>query len=717
VGRDAVTAAGLTHLGPLLLVVVPLLGALLLLPAARRGRGPLDTVALTTTAVALASAVALLPAVLAHGRVTAVLPLVLGQVTFSIDGVGLLFALVATFLWLCATLHAGAYLRHDDRPLRFHLTSLVALTAMLGLVTAGDLVTLYVFFEWLGLSAYLLVVHAGGAAAERAGVKYLVMTLLGGFAVLAGVLLVHALGGGDLATPLGIEVGREGLRAAAAVLLVLGFGVKAGALGLHIWLPDAHTAAPAPASALLSGVMIKAGAYGIFRTVASLYGADGEAAVVAVGQGEALGLALLGWGTATMSIGVVMALWQREAKRLLAYSSVSQMGFILVGIGAARFLGEDGAIGYSGALLHVVNHGLFKALLFLALGAVIHATGSGDMARLGGLARRMPWTFAFVVVAAAGITGVPFFNGFVSKSVLHHALEYAAAAGHGPALDFAERVFTLTTVGTAAALIKLVTMVFLGRPRSDAARTGVEAPARMLAAMGVLSFAVVAVGLRPQALSPLLARGLETWRLPTVDVERWLTSPIGHGGDLQAALLALSLGALVHVVLARTRAYDRAPPIWLSQDRLVLAAIRTSVLAVQRIGTLRATLEASARGLAPRVGEGVREVVLRTPFAAGGAGVPPSERLHDGARRLDRAWRGLLRAAEGWARRLDRTLRLREGRAEAPAPDVTALDRERLVLATRRRIQRDSRDIGLAMGVLFTMWLLFLASLLPVARG
>jgi formate hydrogenlyase subunit 3/multisubunit Na+/H+ antiporter MnhD subunit len=712
-----VTDSGLAHLGPLLLVVVPFVGAFLLVPAARRGRAVLDAAALTTTAIALAGALALLPAVLAHGRVTASLPLVLGQLTFSIDGMGLLFALVTTFLWLCATLHAGDYLRHDARPLRYHLTSLVALTAMLGLVAAGDIVTLYVFFEWLGLSAYLLVVHAGGAAAERAGIKYLVMTLLGGFAVLAGVLLVHALGGGDLASPLAFDAGRAGLRSAAAALLVLGFGVKAGALGLHIWLPDAHTAAPAPASALLSGIMIKAGAYGILRTVGALYGTEVEAAAEAVRQGEVLGLALLGWGTATMSFGVVMALWQREAKRLLAYSSVSQMGFILVGIGAARFLGDDGAIGYTGALLHVVNHGLFKALLFLAMGAVIHATGTGDLTRLGGLARRMPWTFVFVVVAAAGITGVPFFNGFVSKSVLHHALEYAAAAGHGTALGFAERVFTLTTVGTAAALIKLLTMVFLGKPRSPAPATVGEAPRRMLAAMGLLSLAVVSVGLRPQALAPLLTRALETARLPTLDVERWLTSPIGHPGDLQAALLALALGGLVHAALARTRAYDHAPPVWLSQDRLVLAAVRGSGRGVRRLGELRASLEAAARGLAPRVGEGVREVVVRPIARRSGPATRPSARLQAGVSRLDRSWRDVLGAIEGWARRLDQTLRLREREGADAAPDTAAPDRERLILATRRRIQRDSRDIGLAMGVLFAMWLLFLVSLLPVAGG
>jgi NADH:ubiquinone oxidoreductase subunit 5 (subunit L)/multisubunit Na+/H+ antiporter MnhA subunit len=423
-----------------------------------------------------------------------------------------------------------------------------------------------------------------------------------------------------------------------------------------------------------------------------------------------------------MALGVVMALWQREAKRLLAYSSVSQMGFILVGVGAARFLGDAGAIGYTGALLHVVNHGLFKALLFLAMGAVIHVSGTGDLTRLGGLRRRMPWTFVFVVIAAAGITGVPLFNGFVSKSILHHALDYAAGHGHAPALAFAERVFTLTTIGTAAALIKLVTMAFLGRPRSAAAGTVVEAPRRMLAAMAALALAVVAVGLRPQALAPLLARGLETWRLPTVDVEGWLAAPIGHGGDLRAALLALALGGLVHAALARTAAYDREPPAWLSQDRLVLAALRGVAAGVEWLGALRASLEGSARGLAPRVGVGVREALARPPTGGRRTAATPADRLHAAARGLERAWRGLGSTAEAWARRLDQTLRLREqpeapSAPEAQGPGDAVTDRERLVLATRRRIQRDSRDIGLALGVLFTMWLLFLVTLLPVAPG
>ncbi|MDF1524368.1 MAG: complex I subunit 5 family protein, partial [Trueperaceae bacterium] len=522
----------MNHAGPLWLVLAPALAAPLLLALARRRVAGLGALVALVAAATFASTVGLAPAVLAHGRVVATLPAVLGELRFTLDGVGLLFALVATFAWTIASVYATGYLHGDAHAPRYHATSLAVLSAMLGVVVAGDLITLYVFFEWLGLVAYLYVVHVGGPVAERAGLKYLVLTLLGGFAVLAGALLVDLLGGGDLTQPLLLDPTHPGLRATAALLLVLGFGVKAGALGLHLWLPDAHSAAPAPASALLSGVMIKAGAYGILRTLAGLYGGG-----TAAPSGEALALAVLWWGVATMSIGVVMALAQTHAKRLLAYSSVSQMGFVLAGFGAAAYLADHGAVGWTGSLLHVANHALAKGLLFLGVGAAVHATGETDLRRLGGLARRMPWTFAAVLIGAGGIAGLPGLNGFVSKSVLHHTLVHAAEHGGAPGLVGAEWIFVATTVGTAAALVKLVAMAFLGRPA--VARPVQEAPWTMRAPMLVAAGAIVALGVAPGALAPLLASAAAALR-PTgapdvAGVAAWVGAPIGHAADLRAA--------------------------------------------------------------------------------------------------------------------------------------------------------------------------------------
>jgi formate hydrogenlyase subunit 3/multisubunit Na+/H+ antiporter MnhD subunit len=739
-----VGADGLQHPGPLLLVSLPLLAAAYLslsalVPRLRLGPLAQHALVLATTIATLVGALALASLVLRHGFVEIEVPALLAQLRFRLDGMGALLVLLASFVWSCSTLHASAYFV-DDAPRkgrRYHLTSLLALAAMLTVLTAADLVTLYVGFEWLGLIAYLLVIHTGTKTAEAAGLKYLVLTLLGGFVVLAGVLLVHALGGGDLASPLALAGEQRGLRDAAALCLLLGFGLKAGAIGLHSWLPDAHASAPAPASALLSGMMIKAGAYGIVRTIDILYRGEAEPLLAAVAQARGLGLAVLWWGVATMLVGVLLAVTQHQAKRLLAYSSVSQMGFVLAGIGAATYLGPDGGIGWVGSLLHVVNHGLFKALLFLGIGAVIATMGTGDLRRLGGVCRTMPWTCALVAIGVAGIVGVPLLNGFVSKSVIHHALEYAVAqdrsGGGAHGLIVAERLYLLTTVGTAAALLKLFTLTFLGRSREGLAtaldhddhparepeRPAREAPPAMLLAMAALAAAVAALGLRPELAAPLLANALERWHLPSGGVQGWLSAPLGHPGDLRAALLGLALGALLHLVASRTGLYARAFPAWLSLDWLVAAAARRGRAGWEVLGELRATgPEALGRRLRTRrtawrtdastTPRRLAAVASRDRLEALARRLPALDTalVDSGARRLGRRWREALRHAASLAQRLDASWRV--AREFGPLGEA---ERERLLRSGRARIQRESRDVGLGMALVVFVWLLMAASL------
>jgi formate hydrogenlyase subunit 3/multisubunit Na+/H+ antiporter MnhD subunit len=711
----------MTHAGPMLVLLVPLAAVPLLWPIGRLGRVAMGWLVTVAAAASFAAVAALAPAVVAHGRLTVSVPGVLGRLGFALDGVGLVFALVATFVWTCASLYAIDYLHHDGKERRYHLTSLLTLAAMIGIVVASDLITLYVFFEWLGLAAYLFVVHVGGREADRAGLKYLILTLLGGFAVLTGALIVQGMGGGELGVGLALEPGDETMRWVAAALLVLGFGVKAGVLGLHIWLPDAHTAAPAPASALLSGLMIKAGAYGILRTVAGLFGGGPDAPPSVALQAETLALAVLYLGSATMFVGVVMALWQNVAKRLLAYSSVSQMGFILVGIGSAAYLAEGGSVGWTGTLLHVVNHALFKGLLFLGLGAVIHATGEGDLRRLGGLWRRMPWTFVFVVIAVGGIAGLPGLNGFVSKSVLHHALAYAEGHHHLVALQGAEWVFTITTIGTAAALIKLLAMTFLGSARADLGRPVHEASWRMRLAMGAMAAAIVALGVRPQLLAPVLAAGVEVYAASSAGVVRYVTSPIAYAADLRAAATALTLGALVAWASARWRVFDRPPPVWLSLDRLLAMAIAAGTVAIRWVLAERAAFEASARRLFERERDAVLAASARPPIIGRQLWLRLRVRTLAAVERLAANWELAERFTRELgqrldeSRRLDDTRRLQREARRARAEAVVVPGSEDLRRAARRRIQRDTRDLSLNVGVLFVVWLLFLGALWVVA--
>lgn len=464
---------------PVLLVAWPLLAALFVVPLGRRSEGLRNGFVVFVTAVALLGAAALIPAVAEKHVLGATVPLMIGELIFAVDSYGMLFALITAFVWFAATLYSVEYLKHEHNRNRFHVTSLVVLSAMFGTVLAGDLVTLYLFFEVLGLTAFLLVVHTETGEAKRAAVKYMWMTVIGGFALVGGIFLTYAIGGHGLIVPLPLEHGLDTLTWVAFGMLVVGFGVKAGMLPVHVWLPDAHPVAPSPASALLSGIMIKAGAYGIFRTATALFRppvAEHAEEALWHATGE-FGLVILWIGIATMAIGVTMALGQSNAKRMLAYHSVSQMGFILAGIGAAAYLGTHGAMGVAGGLYHVVNHALFKGALFLGVGAVAFRTAELDMYKLGGLWRRMPMTFIFTLIAAAGITGVPLLNGFVSKCIIHHALVEAYEYQHLFSLGIAEKIYVVTCGGTACSFIKLIGFVFLGKPkRTMAPRSPMRRP-------------------------------------------------------------------------------------------------------------------------------------------------------------------------------------------------------------------------------------------------
>jgi hydrogenase-4 component B len=552
----------------LVLVCWPLLGALVVPLLGRRSESLRNGWVMLVTGTSLLGTVVLALKVAGTGPLEAGLPLLVGRLAFVADPFGALFALFSAFVWFCATLYSLAYMQTQQARDRYHAVSLVVLAAMLGVVLAADLVTLFLCFEALGLVAFLLVVHTGTPEALRAAIQYFWMTLLGGIALLSGIMLVYAMGGGSLvpAMPLGEAADHRG---AAAALLVLGFGVKAGMVPVHFWLPNAHPVAPSPASALLSGVMIKAGAYGIFRSLSTLFTppAGTGYADTAWEFSAQFGLAVTWLGIITMALGVVLALGQSNAKRMLAYHSISQMGFILAGLGAGAYLLGDGAMGTAGGLLHTVNHALFKASLFLGVGAVAFRAGSLDMYALGGLWRRMPYTFVFMLVAAAGITGLPLFNGFVSKSMIHHALEAAYADSGAASLRVAERIFILTAAGTAASFIKLIGLTFLGRTRlarPDAVR---EAPAAMLVAMGLLCVPVIVLGWQPQLLlQGLVTPGLLASGTPADGIAYYLGHYFLSAGDVLMSLGIFAMGAVIFAVGMKYGLFHFHLPSWLQAD-------------------------------------------------------------------------------------------------------------------------------------------------------
>ena len=491
-------------------------------------------------------------------RVLAEGPAVQGQLApwvFGIDLLSAAFLLVVLGPGLASALYGVRALR-DDRPHRpvsaSQLLFALELTALALVVTARSVVAFLVAWEVMAVLAYFLVTFEHERAeVRRAGLVYLVATHTGTLALLAlfavwagpqGSLTFDSLAARAAALPAG--------GALVLCLALVGFGLKAGLVPLHFWLPDAHASAPSHVSGLMSGVVIKMGIYGLLRVV-TLLGAPPAW----------WGWLVLALGTVSAVLGVLWALAQHDLKRLLAYHSVENIGIILMGLGAGA-LGITyrvplvAVLGFGGAVLHTLNHALFKTLLFLGAGAATHATGTRDLDRLGGLARRMPLTWASFLIGSAAIVGLPPLNGFVSEWVVFQALLGGVTSGTPVRLTLVA-VAGLAIVGglALACFAKVCGIVFLGVARSREAERGHEAAPGMLIPMFGLAAVCALIGLAPAlAVRPALAVGASVARVAAAAVGSDIPQAVTRIGLLSVALVALlGLGSVAWGALLRRR--------------------------------------------------------------------------------------------------------------------------------------------------------------------
>jgi multicomponent Na+:H+ antiporter subunit D len=323
-----------------------------------------------------------------------------------------LVALASTVAFLSLVYSAG-YLEAAEARAGFHPLFHFLVMGINGAFLTGDVFNLFVFFEVLLLASYSLVAYGSTGAQLEATLKYATLNLIGSAVFLLGVAALYGTAGTLNMAHLPARLADAGSPVVLAILLlfVMVFGTKAAAFPLHFWLPDAHSSAPTPISAMLSGVLIKVGAYGILRFTSLLF----------EGVREMAQPVLLAMAALTMVVGALGALAQRDVKRLLAYSSISQMGYILLGVTLLS------PTGLPAALLLILNHALGKALLFLAAGVAIHAAGTRDMRAMGGLRAGLPGTSAAFLVGVLAIAGVPPLPGFFAKLGILQAL---VAAGH-----------------------------------------------------------------------------------------------------------------------------------------------------------------------------------------------------------------------------------------------------------------------------------------------
>jgi len=407
--------------------------------------------------------------------------------------------------------------------------SVLVLCLGLVLVTANGLHFL-IGWELFTLAAYFLVtLDRRSPAVRAAGWLYLGASHVAALCLFAFFAILAARTG---SWELGPLHDRPEL-APLFWLALIGFGLKAGMFPLHVWLPSAHANAPSHVSAILSGVTIKMGIYGLVRFSGWLPVPPAAGWVVAT------------LGVASAVLGVAFALGQHDLKRLLAYHSVENIGIILIGLGFALVAaGQDNAVwgrlALAGGLLHVWNHGLFKALLFFGAGSVLHATGTREMSRLGGLWRTMPWTASLFALGAAAISGLPPLNGFVSEWLVFLGL-FDATIAHGPTAWAAIPAAVLLGVTGALALacfVKVCGVVFLGAPRSAAATHAHESGPAMRGAMLALAAGCVAIGLAPILFWPAVARAVAVWQPAWAMTE--IPAPLAALSAVHLALAALA---------------------------------------------------------------------------------------------------------------------------------------------------------------------------------
>jgi formate hydrogenlyase subunit 3/multisubunit Na+/H+ antiporter MnhD subunit len=379
----------------------------------------------------------------------------------------------------------------------------------------------------------------------EAGRWYAVLTHLGFVAILLGLAFYAAQAGGESFVALRTAQLSAGVRDVVFVLVFVGFGSKAGLVPLHVWLPRAHAEAPSPVSAMLSAAMVNVGVYGVIRVGFDLLG----------GGTRWWWLLVLAAGAVSALYGILQATVAADLKRLLAYSTVENMGLVFLGLGAAGIFRTAGAttlaaLALAAALLHVLNHAGFKALLFTAAGSVLRATGSRDLDALGGLRARMPATTILFALGALGASALPPGNGFVSEWLLLQSLVHALPAGGAVtavAMPLAVAVVALTAGLAVAAFVKALGVGFFARPRSDAAASATVSPPLMLAAMSLLAAVCMALALAPTTLGSALSRAVgAATRTPVEAVTGEVSLRLyGIASTISPLLIALALVAAV----------------------------------------------------------------------------------------------------------------------------------------------------------------------------
>ena len=493
----------------------------------------------------------------------------IGGLHFTADGFRVVYGLIALWMWAFTTLFSFEYFKHEREHLkRYWFFTILTFLATEGVMFSADLMTSFVFFEILSLTSFTWVIHEETPEAVRAAKTYFFIAIIGGLILFMGLALMsYTVGTLDYnSLHEAIQASRyPKMTFAAGICILLGFGAKAGMFPLHIWLPKAHPVAPSPASALLSGILTKVGVFGILMTAVPGF----------LGNAK-FGLIVILAGTITMALGAVIALFSVNLKRTLACSSMSQIGFILVGVGTVVLIsalaGAEGEAGilseeamelaHSGLVLHMVNHSLIKLTLFMAAGVFVMRLHLLDLNDIRGYGRRKPILLIPFALGALGISGVPLFSGYISKTLLHEGLVAARealaepgagsfailpmqAASMSSLLHVIEWIFIISGGFTFAYMLKLFICIFIEKHPKKQAAYDTAPPC-----MNRLSSATLLIS---SLLMPILGQPAVAGRLAAVMTGDHTFEHFHAfaGVNLKGGAISLVIGACIYLVIVR----------------------------------------------------------------------------------------------------------------------------------------------------------------------
>lgn len=481
---------------------------------------------------------------------------------FTLGGLKTLYIIVSLFAWTISLLFAPRYLSHDKHKGRFYVFSLITLAATVGVFAAGDLFTLFTFFEIMSLASYVWVAQEEKNKALKAADTYMAVAVIGGLVLLMGILLLYTNVGtlklSELkeACEIGGRFGR-GRIYAAAFCMFFGFAAKAGAFPIHIWLPKAHPVAPAPASALLSGVLTKAGIFGILIVCYTVLPED-----------ALWGSFVMGIGIITMVLGAMLALFSTDIKRTLACSSVSQIGFIIVGCACGTLLGAEVALVRYGIVLHMVNHTVVKLCVFLVAGVVYQNLHSLDLNVIRGFGKKKPFLGFSFALGGMSLAGIPGFLGYLSKTALHEGLlEAGEVLGNEVIVKGVEAMFLFSGGCTLAYMLKLFTCVFVEK-NVDAGKQ--EKYDGITDYMGTVQKAAVAI-------PALLVLGLGI-TIAIRDEYSFFNLKIMSGSFISIAIGLFMYFVFVRKFLMSKSAYLNLWPKWLDMEEKVYKPLLVTLL-------------------------------------------------------------------------------------------------------------------------------------------